>query len=107
MAEGIKKTVKIPVAVAKRISEDMVEGILEKNQADFVCIGRPQISDPDYAKKILSGNADDILPCIWCCQGCFDVLWMLYPTTCLTNLPRSRRRRSLDQYEPGCGEEET
>jgi len=101
MSEGIKKTVKIPVAVAKRISEDMVEGILEKNQADFVCIGRPHISDPDYAKKILSGNADDILPCIWCCQGCFDVLWMLYPTTCLTNpaagLPDEK---SLDQYKP-------
>ena len=101
MAEGIKKTVKIPVAVAKRISEDMVEGILEKNQADFVCIGRPHISDPDYAKKILSGNPDDILPCIWCCQGCFDVLWMLYPTTCLTNPAAGLGdEKSLDQYEP-------
>jgi 2,4-dienoyl-CoA reductase-like NADH-dependent reductase (Old Yellow Enzyme family)/thioredoxin reductase len=85
MADGIKKTVKIPVAVAKRISEDMVEVILEKNQADFVCIGRPHISDPEYATKMLAGNSEDILPCIWCCQGCFDVLWMLYPTTCLTN----------------------
>jgi len=85
MAEGIKKTVKIPVAVAKHISEDMVEGILQKGQADFVCIGRPQIADPEYANKMLSGRAEEILPCVWCCQGCFDVLWMLYPTTCLTN----------------------
>lgn len=101
MAEGIKKTVNIPVAVAKRISEDMVEGILEKNQADFVCIGRPQISDPDYAKKLLSGNVDDILPCIWCCQGCFDVLWMLYPTTCLTNPAAGMiDEKSLDEYAP-------
>lgn len=99
MAEGIKKTVKIPVAVAKRISEDMVEGILEKKQADFVCIGRPHIADPDYAKKLLSGNTDDILPCIWCCQGCFDVLWMLYPTTCLTNPAAGLLdEKSLDQY---------
>lgn len=101
MAEGIKKTVNIPVAVAKHISEDMVEGILEKGQADFVCIGRPQISDPDYAKKILNGNADDILPCIWCCQGCFDVLWMLHPTTCLTNPAAGLiDEKSLDQYAP-------
>ena len=28
---------------------------------------------------------DEILPCIWCSQGCFDVLWMLSPTTCLVN----------------------
>lgn len=101
MAEGIKKTVKIPVAVAKRISEDMVEGILEKQQADFVCIGRPHIADPDYAEKMLSGNADDILPCIWCCQGCFDVLWMLYPTTCLTNPAAGLGdEKSLARYAP-------
>jgi 2,4-dienoyl-CoA reductase-like NADH-dependent reductase (Old Yellow Enzyme family)/thioredoxin reductase len=85
MSESIKKVVKVPVMVAKRISEDMVEGVLQKNQADFVCIGRPHISDPDYAKKLLAGRSDEIFPCIWCCQGCFDVLWMLVPTTCLTN----------------------
>ncbi|HEX5773921.1 MAG TPA: FAD-dependent oxidoreductase, partial [Geomobilimonas sp.] len=45
------------------------------------------------------GNAEDILPCIWCCQGCFDVLWMLYPTTCLTNPAAGLLdEKSLDQY---------
>lgn len=108
MAEGIKKTVKVPVMVAKRISEDMAEQVLADGKADFVCIGRPQISDPEYANKILSGNADDILPCVWCCQGCFDVLWMLKPTTCLTNpaagrmdetsleeLPRAEKKKKV------------
>jgi 2,4-dienoyl-CoA reductase (NADPH2) len=85
MAEGIKKTVNIPVMVAKHISEDMVESILAQEQADFVCIGRPFITDPQYGTKLLEGKAEDILPCIWCAQGCFDVLWMLAPTTCLAN----------------------
>ncbi|NWG02629.1 MAG: FAD-dependent oxidoreductase [Syntrophaceae bacterium] len=85
MAEGIKKTVTIPVMVAKHISEDMVENILVKGQADFVCIGRPFITDPEYGTKLLNGKAEEILPCIWCAQGCFDVLWMLAPTTCLVN----------------------
>jgi len=85
MAEGIKKTVNIPVMVAKRISEDMVDEILAKGQTDFVCIGRPHITDPEYGNKLLEGRAEDILPCIWCAQGCFDVLWMLAPTTCLVN----------------------
>ncbi len=99
MSEGIKKSVNVPVAVAKHISEDMVEEILKRNQADFVCIGRPQIADPDYARKLLSGNAEDILPCIWCCQGCFDVLWMLRPTTCLSNPAAGLAdEKSLDQY---------
>jgi 2,4-dienoyl-CoA reductase (NADPH2) len=85
IAEGIKKTVNIPVIVAKRIAEDMVEKIIEEGQADFVCIGRPHIADPDYGNKLFEGRAEEILPCIWCAQGCFDVLWMLSPTTCLVN----------------------
>jgi 2,4-dienoyl-CoA reductase-like NADH-dependent reductase (Old Yellow Enzyme family)/thioredoxin reductase len=85
MAEGIKKTVNIPVMVAKRISEDMVEKIIAEGKADFVCIGRPFITDPDYGNKLLEGREKEILPCIWCAQGCFDVLWMLSPTTCLVN----------------------
>jgi 2,4-dienoyl-CoA reductase (NADPH2) len=100
MAEGIKKAVKIPVMVAKRISEDMVEDILIKEQTDFVCIGRPHITDPDYGNKILDGRAEDILPCIWCVQGCFDVLWMLAPTTCLVNPVAGRMdERRMDRLE--------
>jgi len=90
MSEGIKKTVNIPVMVAKRISEDMVEKILAEGKADFVCIGRPFITDPLYGRKLFEGRSEEIVPCIWCAQGCFDVLWMLSPTTCLVN-PASGR----------------
>jgi 2,4-dienoyl-CoA reductase-like NADH-dependent reductase (Old Yellow Enzyme family)/thioredoxin reductase len=100
LAEGVKKAVKIPVMVAKRISEDMVEDILEKGQTDFVCIGRPNITDPEYGNKLLAGKAEAILPCIWCAQGCFDVLWMLAPTTCLVNPAAGRMdERSIDKLE--------
>ena len=100
MAEGIKKTVNVPVMVAKRISEDMVEDILEKDQTDFVCVGRPHITDPEYGNKLLEGRAEDILPCIWCAQGCFDVLWMLSPTTCLVNPAAGRMdEKSVEEIE--------
>lgn len=85
MAEGIKNTVNIPVMIAKHISEDMAEEVLALEKADFVCIGRPHIVDPEYGRKLFEGRAEEILPCIWCAQGCFDVLWMLQPTTCLVN----------------------
>ncbi len=86
--------------VAKRISEDMVEEILTKGQSDFVCIGRPYITDPEYGNKLLEGKAEDILPCIWCAQGCFDVLWMLAPTTCLVNPVAGRMdERPIDRLE--------
>jgi len=100
MAEGIKKTVNIPVMVAKRIAEDMVEDILANGQSDFVCIGRPHIADPEYGNKLLEGRAEEILPCIWCAQGCFDVLWMLAPTTCVVNPAAGRRdERPIDRLK--------
>jgi 2,4-dienoyl-CoA reductase (NADPH2) len=100
MADGIKKTVDIPVMVAKRISEDMVEELLARGRTDFVCIGRPHITDPEYGNKLLDGRAEDILPCIWCAQGCFDVLWMLAPTTCLVN-PAAGRMDERPVDDPG------
>lgn len=101
MAESIKKVVSVPVMVAKRISEDMVEGVLANKMADYVCIGRPHIADPDYGNKLLDGRPEEILPCIWCCQGCFDVLWMLTPTTCLVNPAAGLSdEQSLEQIEP-------
>ncbi|MFC1580995.1 FAD-dependent oxidoreductase [Thermodesulfobacteriota bacterium] len=100
LAEGVKKAVNIPVMVVKRISEDMVEGILEKGQADFVCVGRPHIADPEYGNKLLSGKTDEILPCIWCAQGCYDMLWMLAPTTCLVNPAAGRMdERPIDKLD--------
>ncbi|HEJ83443.1 MAG TPA: FAD-dependent oxidoreductase, partial [Desulfobacteraceae bacterium] len=100
MAEGIKKTVKVPVMVAKHIPEDMVEGILAEGKSDFVCIGRPHITDPEYGNKLLGGRAEEILPCIWCAQGCFDVLWMLSPTTCLVNPAAGRMdEKPIDQLK--------
>ncbi|MDD5761695.1 MAG: FAD-dependent oxidoreductase [bacterium] len=85
LAEGIRKAVGIPVMVVKRIAEDMIEDALAEGKADFVCIGRPHLTDPEYAKKVLDGRSEDVLPCIWCCQGCYDRLWMLAPVTCLVN----------------------
>jgi 2,4-dienoyl-CoA reductase-like NADH-dependent reductase (Old Yellow Enzyme family)/thioredoxin reductase len=100
LADGVKKAVNVPVMVVKRISEDMVEGILEKGQADFICVGRPHITDPEYGNKLLSGKADEILPCIWCAQGCYDMLWMLAPTTCLVNPAAGRKyEKAIDKLD--------
>jgi len=100
LAGGVKKAVNIPVMVVKRISEDMVEDILEQGYADFVCIGRPHLADPEYGNKLISGKADEILPCIWCAQGCYDMLWMLSPITCLVNPAAGRmNEKPLDQLD--------
>lgn len=71
---AIKQAVKIPVFTAIGIREpEDVEEILQKGQADMVCLGRPQLADPDYANKAISGKDVAIRHCI-SCEFCLDTL---------------------------------
>ena len=85
LAERIKKAIYIPVIAVKRLTPELAEQILEEGKADLVAFGKPFIADPDLANKILKGSLEDIVPCTSCCQGCYDVIWMFRPITCMLN----------------------
>lgn len=71
LAAAVKKAVTVPVIAVCSITPEMGEEILEKNEADFIAIGRQTIADPDYPNKIKEGNADSIRRCLRCneCLG--------------------------------------
>lgn len=71
LAEGIKKTVTIPVMAVGKITPEAGEKILEEGKADLISIGRGFIADPELINKVASGKSEDITPCIDCC-GCRD-----------------------------------
>lgn len=72
-AERVKKAVSIPVIASGSItSPDLAEEILSSGKADFVGLARPLFADPYFAKKAMAGNAEDIVPCIRCCDGCLE-----------------------------------
>lgn len=69
----IKKHVKIPVICPGRIiSPEVAERVIAMGHADFVDVGRAQLTDPDFVKKAQEGRSDEIVPCISCTQGCFS-----------------------------------
>lgn len=71
---AIKKAVKVPVFTAIGIREpEEVEEILKQGMADMVSLGRPQLADPDYVNKVLSGRGDTIRHCL-SCEFCLDTL---------------------------------
>ncbi len=83
-ASQIKKNVKVPVIVAGRIhNPDLAEEILQKGQADFISLGRPQLTDPDYVKKTMEGRTDEIVRCIACDQGCVGRMFAGYGVSCI------------------------
>ena len=71
MAKAVKEAVSIPVLAANLIrSPEQAEAQLEEGIQDFVCLGRPQIADPHWANKALSGEGT-IKRCI-CCLNCIE-----------------------------------
>lgn len=71
MAKAIKEAVSIPVLAANLIRSPLqAEQQLQEGVQDFVSLGRPQIADPNWANKALSGKGT-IKRCI-CCLNCIE-----------------------------------
>ncbi len=87
LAENIKKAVSITVIAVNKIGDiDFAEKILEEGRADLIAMGRPLIADPYLPLKGMEGRKGEIVPCIFCCQGCIqNVLDRDEPITCTVN----------------------
>ncbi|MCX6000481.1 MAG: FAD-dependent oxidoreductase, partial [Chloroflexi bacterium] len=71
-AAAIKQVVDVPVMVVGRIHDpQFAEGILRRNQADLIVMGRPMLADPELPKKAAEGRLRDIRRCI-SCHHCYD-----------------------------------
>jgi len=85
LAEGIKKSVKIPVIAAYRItSPELAEEIISQRKADLVGMARALIADPELPKKAREGREEEIRPCIVCCR-CLDRVLHDEPLYCSVN----------------------
>ena len=87
LSENIKGGVTIPVAVANKIGDvHLAERILAEGKADLIAMGRPLIADPYLPMKAIEGRLDEIVPCIFCGQGCIQrILERDEPITCTVN----------------------
>jgi 2,4-dienoyl-CoA reductase (NADPH2) len=85
-AAAVKRAVSIPVVVAGRLGPRLGEKILRQDKADFICIGRPLIADPELPNKAAEGRLDDIVPCVYC-LNCLAL-----DRKCTVNPARARER---------------
>jgi 2,4-dienoyl-CoA reductase-like NADH-dependent reductase (Old Yellow Enzyme family)/thioredoxin reductase len=85
-ASQIKKNVGVPVIVAGKIyTPELAEEILQKEQADFISLGRIQLADPDFVNKTAEDRADEIVHCIACDMGCVDRMFNGERMSCIFN----------------------
>lgn len=98
-SKQVKDAVHIPVICANTIrKKEDVEDILGNGKADMVALARPMLADPDYARKALSGQWDDIRQCL-SCQYCFKTLDGGKSLRCAVNPETGREYMYKEQCE--------
>jgi 2,4-dienoyl-CoA reductase-like NADH-dependent reductase (Old Yellow Enzyme family) len=66
-ASQVKNALDIPVMAVGRINDPYVaDEIIDREQADLVCIGRGLLADPEMPLKAKEGRFDEIRTCIAC-----------------------------------------
>lgn len=72
--ERIKKETGLMTITAGRITDpDHAEEILKEEKSDLIGMNRALLVDPDFCLKVKEDRVEDIVPCIGCHQGCYDI----------------------------------
>ena len=72
-AELKKHVKKVRVyAVGSIMTPEEAEEVLAAGKVDFVALGRPLTAEPNYVRKLLDGERDDMNPCVRC-QQCYHI----------------------------------
>ncbi|MBT9779852.1 FAD-dependent oxidoreductase [Clostridium sp. MCC353] len=107
LAKAVKDAVGIPVIAANLIrSPEQAEDQLVQGIQDFIAMGRPFLSDPEWAKKAKEGRSDEILKCICClyCMECFRKnILNGRPISCAVN-PRACQESKYENTPPKDGD---
>jgi len=93
LAAAVKDAVDIPVITVGLINRpEIAQEALEQGKADFICIGRQLIADPDWPNKARQGRVEDIRPCIICNEFCLGRLWGGKSMSCSVNPMAGKER---------------
>lgn len=84
-AEEIKKHVKIPVGTVGAVTDPgLADKWIEEGKVDYIIMARALLADPDFPKKAMHGNVEDIRPCLRC-LSCMTGGYFNLPIHCSVN----------------------
>ncbi|MEW6262716.1 MAG: FAD-dependent oxidoreductase [Thermodesulfobacteriota bacterium] len=98
LAAAIRQSVRAPIVLVGRITEPWAAAaVIDRGQADLVCLGRALLADPEWADKAVQGAVEEITPCLgdsWCLVR---VARQGKPVACLMNPFLGREDGPADQ----------
>lgn len=71
----IKKFVDIPVVCAGRMTPIEAAKAIGANEIDGMGVARQFLTDPEWVTKLIEDREADIMPCICCHNGCFNMAY--------------------------------
>lgn len=94
-----KQAISVPVVLAGRIrSPEDAEQVISEGGADIVAMARTWIADPEWGRKVESGLAHTIRPCMSCNQACVGFVFRGMPGSCVIN-PAAGRETELNDTD--------
>jgi 2,4-dienoyl-CoA reductase-like NADH-dependent reductase (Old Yellow Enzyme family)/thioredoxin reductase len=94
-AAHMKRRLRIPVVAVGRINNpETAETVLRNGDADIVAVGRGLLADPDFPRKALKGQWEDIRQCV-ACNECMSLAFRQRDVACLIN-PELSREGTID-----------
>lgn len=97
LAEGMKKTLSIPVMVVGKLSPELGERVLREGKADFIAMTRGIFADPELPNKLAAGRPEDIAPCT-ACGTCLDQTIQM-KRRCRINAAMGTEKYTIDKAE--------
>jgi 2,4-dienoyl-CoA reductase (NADPH2) len=91
LAAAVKKVVSVPVSTVGRLDPELGDKALRQGKADFICLTRRLLADPELPNKIASGRLEDIAPCT-ACLCCLDQVALCQPLRCRINASLGKER---------------
>jgi dimethylglycine catabolism A len=90
----------VPLMALGRITDPAeADGILSRNEASLIALGRPLVADPAWPRKAAQGRTWDIRYCL-SCNTCWGAIVMMHvPIACVNN-PRVSRPDEVDFTPP-------
>lgn len=82
----IRSSVALPlIAVGRMGYLPKTDHVLNENLADYIALGRPLITDPEFPKKATTGREDEIVLCGGCLEGCLRAVKRGEKIQCIVN----------------------
>ncbi|RLY91573.1 FAD-binding protein [Kocuria tytonicola] len=95
VSRALREQLSVPVAAVNRMNTPEIgEAVIERGDADLVCLARPFLADPEFVAKAREGRSAQINTCIACNQACLDHTFSGKRMSCLVN-PRAMREDEL------------